>query len=98
LESVINGPSAYGVSTQVLAHVIRVCTHPRIFARPSPISEQEQSGEPILGREFLLQTVRLYGSPQAAIVEHLRQSVSTFVPELRDNYLSGNSPEGPLQA
>jgi toxin-antitoxin system PIN domain toxin len=35
LESVVNGPSAYGVAPQVLASVVRVCTHPRIFARPS---------------------------------------------------------------
>jgi toxin-antitoxin system PIN domain toxin len=39
LESVINSPAAYGVSTQVLAHVIRVCTHPRIFARPSSLED-----------------------------------------------------------
>lgn len=35
LESVINGASAYGISPQVLSGVIRICTHPRIFARPS---------------------------------------------------------------
>lgn len=35
LESVINGPSAYGISPQILASVARICTHPRIFARPS---------------------------------------------------------------
>lgn len=39
LESVVNGSSAYGVSPQVLASVIRVCTHPRIFARPSSQSD-----------------------------------------------------------
>jgi len=39
LESVINGPATYGVSPQVLGAVVRVCTHPRIFARPSSQSE-----------------------------------------------------------
>jgi toxin-antitoxin system PIN domain toxin len=39
LESVINGPAAYGVSPQVLSGVVRVCTHPRIFARPSSQSQ-----------------------------------------------------------
>lgn len=39
LESVVNGSSAYGVAPQVLASVIRVCTHPRIFARPSSQSD-----------------------------------------------------------
>ena len=35
LESVINGAAAYGVSPQVLSGVVRVSTHPRIFARPN---------------------------------------------------------------
>jgi uncharacterized protein len=35
LESVINGPTAYGIAPQVLASVVRICTHPRIYARPS---------------------------------------------------------------
>jgi uncharacterized protein len=35
LESIVNGSAAYGVSPQVLGAVVRVCTHPRIFARPS---------------------------------------------------------------
>jgi toxin-antitoxin system PIN domain toxin len=39
LESAINGPSAYGVSPQVLASVVRICTHPRIFKRPSALDD-----------------------------------------------------------
>ena len=35
LESVINGPTAYGIAPQVLSGVVRICTHPRIFRRPS---------------------------------------------------------------
>lgn len=35
LEAVINGSAAYGISPQVLSSVVRICTHPRIFARPS---------------------------------------------------------------
>jgi len=35
LEAVVNGPEAYGMSPQVLCSMIRVCTHPRIYARPS---------------------------------------------------------------
>jgi uncharacterized protein len=35
LESVINGSAAYGIAPQVLGSVVRICTHPRIFARPS---------------------------------------------------------------
>ncbi len=39
LEDIINGPSAYGVSPQVLASVVRICSHPKIFVRPSGIDE-----------------------------------------------------------
>jgi uncharacterized protein len=39
LEAVINGPSAYGMSPQVLASVVRICTHPKIFAQPSASSD-----------------------------------------------------------
>lgn len=39
LETAINGPSAYGLSPQVLSGVVRICTHPRIFARPSSLRD-----------------------------------------------------------
>ena len=39
LEAIINGPSAYGVSPQVLSSVVRICTHTRIFAQPSASSD-----------------------------------------------------------
>jgi toxin-antitoxin system PIN domain toxin len=39
LEGVITGELAYGMSPQVLASVIRLATHPRIFARPDPLED-----------------------------------------------------------
>jgi uncharacterized protein len=39
LNEVVNGDSRYGVSPQVLSGVIRVTTHPRVFSRPSDLSE-----------------------------------------------------------
>lgn len=39
LEDVINGPAAFGMSPHVLASVVRICTHPRIFAQPSGMAE-----------------------------------------------------------
>jgi toxin-antitoxin system PIN domain toxin len=39
LESVVNGSAAFGVSPQVLGAVVRVCTHPRIFTRPSSAAD-----------------------------------------------------------
>jgi uncharacterized protein len=39
LEEVVNGETAYAISPQVLASVIRLATHPRIFARPSRLAD-----------------------------------------------------------
>jgi uncharacterized protein len=39
LEEVVNGDAAYGMSPQVLASVIRIATHPRIYARPSRLTD-----------------------------------------------------------
>jgi uncharacterized protein len=39
LEDVINGEQVYGMSTQVLASVIRIATHPKIFVTPSTLPE-----------------------------------------------------------
>ena len=35
LESVVNGPAAYGIAPQVLASFVRITTHMRIYRRPS---------------------------------------------------------------
>lgn len=39
LTEVINGDSRYGIAPQVLSGVIRVTTHPKVFAIPSDLSE-----------------------------------------------------------
>ncbi len=39
LEETVNGSAAYGISPQVLASVIRVCTHPKIYKQPSDLKE-----------------------------------------------------------
>jgi toxin-antitoxin system PIN domain toxin len=39
LEEVINGEAAYGMSPQVIASVIRIASHPRIFAHPSRLAD-----------------------------------------------------------
>lgn len=41
LDSVVNGEMAYGISPLVLAGVMRVATHPRIFVRPSSLDEAQ---------------------------------------------------------
>jgi toxin-antitoxin system PIN domain toxin len=37
LEDTINSPAAFGISPQVLASFMRICTHARIFTRPSSL-------------------------------------------------------------
>jgi toxin-antitoxin system PIN domain toxin len=39
LQGIVDGPNAYGVSPQVLASVLRICTHPKVYRRPSTIAE-----------------------------------------------------------
>jgi len=39
LEGVVNGEMAYGMSPQVLASVVRLATHPRIFKHPDPLED-----------------------------------------------------------
>jgi toxin-antitoxin system PIN domain toxin len=66
LEAVISGDSRYGVAPQVLSGVIRVATHPRVFARPSALSETIQFCN------FLL------GQPHCAVVQPGEQHWSIF--------------------
>ena len=39
LDSVVNGNAAYSISPQVLASLLRICTNPRIYIRPSGLRE-----------------------------------------------------------
>lgn len=39
LESVLNAREAFGISNLVLSGFLRIATHRRIFARPSPLDE-----------------------------------------------------------
>lgn len=39
LQGVANGSAPFGLSTLVLSGVLRVLTHPRVFARPTPLKD-----------------------------------------------------------
>lgn len=39
LDEMVNGDEAFGLSDLVLSGFLRVVTHPRVFARPSPLVE-----------------------------------------------------------
>ncbi len=39
LDSVVNGDARYGMAPQILSSVIRITTHPKVFATPSSLDE-----------------------------------------------------------
>jgi toxin-antitoxin system PIN domain toxin len=39
LEGIVNGDARYGMAPQVLSGVIRITTHPKVFAMPSSLEE-----------------------------------------------------------
>ncbi len=39
LDSVVNGEARFGISPQVLNGVVRITTHPRVFAEPTTLDE-----------------------------------------------------------
>lgn len=39
LMELVNGDAAFGLSEQVLAGVLRIVTHPRVFKNPSPFAD-----------------------------------------------------------
>jgi predicted nucleic acid-binding protein len=48
LEDIVNGPSAYGISPQVIGSVVRVCAHPQIFAVPDRCEDVLRFGRTLL--------------------------------------------------
>lgn len=50
LESVVYARGPFAMSTQVLASVIRICTHPRIFVNPTPAAHAVAFADALLDR------------------------------------------------
>ena len=50
LEDVVNGHEAYGIAPQVLASLVRITTHPKIFAVPSRREDAFAFGAVLLGQ------------------------------------------------
>lgn len=78
LEGVVNGESRYGISPQVLSGVVRVATHPKVFARPSRLSET------IEFCNFLLQ------QPHCAVIQPGDQHWSIFCRLCKEADARGN--------
>ena len=56
LDGVVNGEARFGVAPQVLCGVIRVVTHPRVFAQPSRLAERVGNGEERRCPRYLFRT------------------------------------------
>lgn len=78
LEATVNSDMAYGVSPQVLASVIRVTTHPRIFVQPSKLTDA------------LAFTVALLDQPHCQVVEPGPRHWSIFTDLCRRANATGN--------
>jgi toxin-antitoxin system PIN domain toxin len=50
IDSVVNGDGRYGMSPQVLSGVIRITTHPKVFAMPSSLDEVLQFCDIVLAQ------------------------------------------------
>jgi hypothetical protein len=50
LSSVVNAPSAFGMSPQVLSSLVRIATHPRIFVQPSRVAEVIRFADTLLNQ------------------------------------------------
>jgi hypothetical protein len=78
LENVVNGSAAYGLSPQVLASLVRICTHRRVFARPSSLEDALQFCNAL--RE----------QPNATIVAPGERHWSIFERLCRESRVAGN--------
>jgi toxin-antitoxin system PIN domain toxin len=78
LEGVVSGPSAYGVSPQVLSGVIRIATHPKIFAKPSRLNDA------------LAFTNALQSQPNCQIIEPGRRHWKIFTDLCKQSAATGN--------
>lgn len=50
VEAVINGNEAFGLSELVLSGFLRVVTHPKVFAKPSPLADALEFTEQLRAR------------------------------------------------
>lgn len=50
VEAVVNGNESYGLSALELSSFVRVVTHPKVFARPSPLADALEFTEQLRGR------------------------------------------------
>ena len=78
LQKVIDSGTRFGVSPLALSGTVRITTHPKVFARPSPLTEAMSFCEALLARE------------NCAVVRPGPTHWSLFVRLCRDSDARGN--------
>lgn len=78
LENAVDGSEAYGISPQVLASFLRICTHPRIFLRPSELETALAFCRALLER------------PNATVITPQERHWDIFEALCRDSKATGN--------
>ena len=78
LEDIVNGPATFGLAPHVLSAVVRVCTHPRVFAVPSDSAEVFEYANALIGQ------------PNASLVQPGERHWSLFQQVCRESRATGN--------
>jgi len=86
LGGVVNGDEAYGVSPQVLSSVVRISTHPRIYARPSRLEDALAFARVLLGQPTC--TVVQPGARHFSIFEDLCRKAGATGNLVQDAWLA----------
>lgn len=86
LGAVVNGDEAYGMSPQVLASVVRIATHPRIYAAPSRREEALSFARVLLEQPTC--TLVQPGSRHFALFEDLCRRASATGNLVQDAWLA----------
>jgi hypothetical protein len=91
LGGVVNGDEAYGMSPQVLSSVVRIATHPRIYAAPSRLEEALSFARALLEQPTC--TVVQPGPRHYAIYEGLCRAAAATGNLVQDAWLAALAVE-----
>jgi toxin-antitoxin system PIN domain toxin len=91
LDGVVNGDEAYGMSPQVLSSVVRIATHPRIYAAPSRLEEALSFAQVLLEQPTC--TVVQPGSRHFSLFEDLCRRAAATGNLVQDAWLAALAVE-----
>ena len=91
LEALVNGPESFGVCELVLSGFLRIVTHPKVFAQPSPLADALAFAEQLRGRPNGV--VDAPGARRWAIFQSLCVDAGTKGKLVADAYLAAMAIE-----